>query len=142
MNIRSQKGFTGADVTVAVLIVTVFAAIIATLYQNYVTTSKEIQRKAEATQYAVETIEEIKQNSAEYFTGENETKERIEVCDNEALKDNTAYSKTVFLEDYSTLGLKPDAMPGYVKKVNVRIAYKLGKDIKSVELSTVISKES
>ena len=60
MNIRSQKGFAGADVTVAVLIVTIFAAIIATLYQNYVTTSKEIQRKAEATQYAVEVIEDIK----------------------------------------------------------------------------------
>lgn len=141
MNIRSQKGFAGADVTVAVLIVTVFAAIIATLYQNYVTTSKEIQRKAEATQYAVETIEEIKQNSAEYFTGDNETKERIEVSDNELIE-NTGYTKTVFLEDYSTLGLKEDAIPGYVKKVNVRIAYKLGKDIKSVELSTVISKES
>ena len=67
--------------------------------------------------------------------------EKQTIADNQPIE-KTGYSKTVFLEDYSTLGLKEDAIPGYVKKVNVRIAYKLGKDIKSVELSTVISKES
>ena len=141
MNIKSQKGFTGADVTVAVLIVTIFAAIIATLYQNYVTTSKQIERKAQATQYAVEVIEEIKNNSSKYFTEDNATAERIDISDNEAIG-NTGYSKTVFLEDYSTLGLKEDAKVGYVKKVNVRITYKVKNKVESVELSTIISKES
>ena len=140
MNIRSQKGFAGADVTVAVLIVTIFSAIIVTLYQNYISKTKRIERKAEATQYAVETIEEIKQNSYDFFTEENAPLERQTIIDNKPIN-NTGYSKTVFLEDYSTLGLRGDAEPGYVKKVNVRIEYKIGKNTESVELNTFISKQ-
>ena len=141
MTIKNQKGFTGADVTVAVLLITIFSAIIVTLYQNYILTSKQIERKSQATQYAVETIEEIKNNSSQYFTEENANIERQVIADNEAI-DDTGYSKTVTLEDYSTLGLKEDALPGYVKKVNVIISYKLGKNTESVELNTIISKES
>ena len=65
MDIKGQKGFTGADVTVAVLIITIFAGIIASLYQNYTLSSKQIERKTEATNYAVEAIEEIKANANE-----------------------------------------------------------------------------
>ena len=140
MNIRSQKGFAGADVTVAVLIVLIFSAIIVTLYQNYVSTAKQIERKAEATQYAVETMEKIKQNSSDFFTEENAPLERQTIVENQPI-DNTGYSKTVFLEDYSILGLREDAVPGYVKKVNVIIEYKIGKNTESVELNTIISKQ-
>ena len=140
MNIRSQKGFAGADVTVAILIVTVFSAIIVTLYQNYISTTKKIEREAEATQYAVKAIEEIKQNSSDFFSEENAPLERQTIIDNKPIN-NTGYSKTVFLEDYSTLGLRGDAEPGYVKKVNVRIEYKIGKNTESVELNTFISKQ-
>ena len=99
MNFKSQKGFTGADVTVAVLIVTIFAGIIASLYGNYSTTSKQIERKSEASNYAIETIEQIKSESEKYFTGDNETNEEITVYNNEQI-DNTPYSRTAIIEDY------------------------------------------
>ena len=60
MNLRSQKGITGMDITASILIITVFTAIISALYQNYATSSKNIERKAQATEYAIETIEKQK----------------------------------------------------------------------------------
>ena len=141
MNIKSEKGFTGADITVAILIVTIFAGIIAAMYQNYTRTSKEIERNAEATNYAVDVIEEIKANSQEYFTEANAKKNLITVYESQPIN-NSGYTKTVELEDYASLGVNPEAKVGYVKKVNVTIEYKLGNERKSVELSTIISKEN
>ena len=138
MNIKSNKGFTGADVTVAVLIVTVFAGVIAALYQNYSLTSKQIERKAQAVDYAVQTIEEIKENSAKYFDATNGPKEQITVYDE--LIENTGLKKVATLKDYSMENA--EAQTGYVKLVNVKIDYKVGNKEQSVELNTIISKEN
>ena len=136
MNLKSKRGYTTADVVVAILIIVVFAGIMVTLYQNYSTVSKEVERKSKAT---VELIEEIKQNDYEYFNEENELKDKITVYDNEPIEEDTAYSKTVTVEDYSVQ--KEDAVPGLVKNVYVTVSYKLGNETQSVELSTIISKE-
>lgn len=139
MKLKSEKGFTTADVVVAILIIVVFAGIIVTLYQNYVRVSKEVERKAQATNYAVELVEEIKQNSDQYFTEENEFEDRIVVYNNEPIEEDSAYSKTVIVEDYSLTN--EEAAPGFVKTATVTVNYKSGENIESVELSTVISKE-
>ena len=136
--LKKENGFTGADVTVAVLIVTVFASIIATLYSNYSNTSKMIERKAEATRYAVETIETIKGNSENYFNNENATKNQITVYDNTEIG-STGYARSAIVEDYATYNTS--ATPGIAKIVRVKVSYKANKQTNSVELETVISKE-
>lgn len=139
MKLKNERGFTTADVVVAILIIVVFAGIIVTLYRNYVLVSKQVERKAQATNYAVELIEEIKQNSDEYFTEENEFEDRTIVANNEPLEENSAYSKTIIVEDYSLTN--EEAAPGVVKTVNVTVSYNLEGKVESVQLSTVISKE-
>lgn len=139
MKLKNERGFTTADVVVAILIIVVFAGIIVTLYRNYVLVSKQVERKAQATNYAVELIEEIKQNSDEYFTEENEFEDRTIVANNEPLEENSAYSKTITVEDYSLTN--EEAAPGVVKTVNVTVSYNLEGKVESVQLSTVISKE-
>ncbi len=140
MNLRNQKGFTGADVIIAVLVIAVFGSIIIGLYNNYTIVSKEVERKAQATQYAIGVIEEIKQNSSTYFNSENANKKEITVYNNETIADNTAYSKTAIIKDYAATNTK--AQLGYVKEVQVVLNYKLGKEVQSVELNTIIAKES
>ena len=108
MSFKSQKGFTGADVTVAILIITVFAGIIASLYQNYAMSSKQIERQAEATNYAVTEIEEIKENAQEYFSGSNEKKDIISVYNNDEIG-KSGYSRTVTLTDYAATNEKEGA---------------------------------
>ncbi len=140
MKIRSQKGFTGMDVTIAVLIITIFASMIAALYGNYVKTSKDIERKAKAVDYAINAIENAKSRSAEFFNEENAKKGEIIEYNND--DNNTGFSTTTRISDYATLGYKDDAELGYVKRVKVTVSYKLNKETKTVELSTFISKES
>ena len=122
MNLKNQKGFAGADITAAILILTIFAGIIASLYANYSSTSREIKIKSEAVNQAIATIEEIKSKSQEYFNEENATKREIKVYDNEQIG-NTPYSRTVVIQ------------------VKVNINYKSNKKTQTMELSTVIRKE-
>ena len=139
MNLRDQKGFTGMDITAAIMIVTIFSAIIATLYQNYSISSKKIERKAEATNYAVQTIEEIKSNTSKYFNEENANQETITVYNNDEI--SAGYTRTAEIVDYASLEGNEDKQLGYAKNVSVTVSYKVGNKEEKVELSTVISKE-
>ena len=140
MKLKSQKGFTGIDVTIAVLIVTIFAGMITALYGNYAKTSKDIERKAQAVDYAINAIESAKSRSAEFFNEENAKREEIIEYDNGDI--NKGFSTTTRISDYATLGYREDAELGYVKRVKVTVSYKLSKETKTVELTTFISKEN
>ena len=141
MNLRSQKGITGMDVTASIVIITIFTAIIAALYQNYAISSKNIERKAQATEYAIETIEEIKSNSSKYFNEENSEKDVITEYNNEPIG-NSGFSKTVKITDYVAQEGNSDKKHGYAKTVQVSINYKVNNKEENVDLSTVISKEN
>ena len=141
MNIKSDKGFTGVDITIAVLIITVFTAIIAALYQNYIITSKNIERKSEAINYAIQEIESLKTKSDTYFSEDNADRLEITEYENVAIG-TTGFSKTAIVQDYAKFSTKEDVQLGYVKKIIVKISYKLGNKEQSVELNTIISKEN
>ena len=49
MDIKSQKGITTIDVTISIIIITLFVALIATLMYMIRSNSNTIERKAEAT---------------------------------------------------------------------------------------------
>ncbi len=141
MNLKSQKGITSMDVTVAIMIIVIFSSIIVSLYQNYSISSKRIEREAEATEYAIETVEEIKANSSKYFDDENSNKDTIPVYNNEVIG-NTGFTRTANLVDYASLEGNKDKKLGYVKNVSVVVNYKIGNKDEKVELNTVISKEN
>ena len=141
MNLRNQKGITGMDITASIMIILIFTSIIVALYQNYATSSKNIERKAQATEYAIETIEEIKSNTSEYFNEENSEKGEIIVYNNETIE-STGFSKTAKITDYAAQEGNSDKKFGYAKEVEVSINYKVNNKEESVDLSTVISKEN
>lgn len=60
MIIKEEKGVTGIDIAISVIIITIFIAMIANLIANININSKEIERKTKATSYAVQEIERIK----------------------------------------------------------------------------------
>ena len=57
---KEEKGITGIDTTIAVIILVVFVPLVASLFGNIANVSKKISRKATATNIAVQTIESIK----------------------------------------------------------------------------------
>ena len=60
MNVKSQKGFTGIDITIAIIVITLFVSIISVVFYNITISSKKIERKTEATYIAQDVIEKIK----------------------------------------------------------------------------------
>lgn len=60
MLIKEEKGITGIDIAISVILITIFIAMMANLIANININSKEIERKTKATSYAVQEIEKIK----------------------------------------------------------------------------------
>lgn len=60
MVIKEEKGVTGIDIAISVILITIFIAMIANLIANININSKDTERKTKATLYAVQEIEKIK----------------------------------------------------------------------------------
>ena len=60
MKLRNNKGITGVDISVALIIVVLFVGLIATLTYNFSVSSQEVNRKSEAINIAIQKVEEIK----------------------------------------------------------------------------------
>lgn len=60
MHIKEEKGLTGIDIAISIIILTIFIAIIGNLIANINLNSEDVERKTAATSYAVQEIEKIK----------------------------------------------------------------------------------
>ena len=134
MNWKNEKGITTIDITVSIILITLFVALIAVLIYNVNQNSDSIERRAEATNYVINAIEEIKttnfdnlQNS-EQNIGDTGYYEKITVIDYVDLK------KEEQNEQDNTI------MSGLVKKVTVEVSYKDGNTTQTVDLSTIRTK--
>ncbi|OKZ57581.1 MAG: hypothetical protein BHV99_01155 [Clostridium sp. 26_21] len=60
INFKNNKGITGIDATIAVVILIIFVPLVTSLFGNIANTSKKINRKATATNIAIQAIEGAK----------------------------------------------------------------------------------
>lgn len=60
MRIKEEKGLTGIDIAISIVLITIFIALIANLIANINLNSEDTERKTIATSYAVQEIERIK----------------------------------------------------------------------------------
>ena len=60
MVIKGEKGVTGIDIAISLIIITIFIAMIANLIANININNKDSERKTKAVSYAVQEIEKIK----------------------------------------------------------------------------------
>lgn len=134
MNLREQKGFAGSDIIIAVIILFIFVSLITTMFYNFNTSGKEVERKSEAVNIAVNEIEQIKSNSFDQLAD-------IE-CEGQAIEGKQGYYKTITVQDYADTETGTGKERDIVKKVTVRITYNFKKQEQKVELSTILSKES
>ena len=134
--LREEKGITGIDIVVSVIIITMFVALIAIIFANITSNSQGINRKTEATHKAISLIEEIKNAGIENVDKFIDT-EGSSILDE---KNNpTPYTKKVNVVDYTELEGNEEKVPGIVKKVTLQVSYKNGNKIETVELSTLLT---
>ena len=152
MIFKNEKGITNIDLTVSIILITVFIALIATIMYTINANFNSIERRTEATNYAINEIESLKAKNFEDLldTPIDGTNDFVNIIvkegeENTANEKATGFSKKITIIDYSNLPENQDddtILSGLVKKVTVEIAYKDKNRIETVELSTVIAKNS
>ena len=105
MKIKEEKGITGIDITIAILVITLFVSLLITLFYNLNANSTTIQRKTEATHIAIKVIEGIKANGFSNYQSygsaveyaDNKKKEyddgTYEIVDQGSVEENSAADK-------------------------------------------------
>lgn len=143
MRMKSERGITTIDITVAIILITLFVAIIAILMYQINANSASTKRNSEATSYAIAEIEKLKAQDFDTLVDTDETTNQFENIIDETTNQATGYSKRITITDYANLPENIDdetIVPGLVKQVTVEIAYQDGDTMQTVDLSTVITK--
>ena len=147
MKIKNNKGITGVDVTIAVVILAMFVTLITNMFYNVSQIGVTINRKAEATYIAVQTIEAIKQAKYDDLpTGETDDTTLMTIDEKESfLEENNinlknGYSVDIKIENYKKIK-EDETLQDILKRVTVTVKYKEKTKDKKVELSTVILNE-
>ena len=139
MKLRNNKGFTGIDIAVSVVIIFIFISIVSMLVYRVNSKSREIELRGNATYLAINEIEQLKNNGY----GERSQKNGNSiVCENEEIEGEEGFYRTIEVIDYTDIEGNEDKIPNIVKKVTVKISYMFNAEEQTVELSTVITKEN
>lgn len=143
MFFKEERGLTGIDISISIIVITIFIAVIGNLIVNINLNSKNVERKTIATSYAVQEIEKIKsQGYIENYEDMGIEQEDI-FEENDIIDDSgnfTGYYKKILIKDYVLI--KDETMqPNLVKEVTVEISYKVGNKQQNVSVSTYIVKE-
>ena len=141
MNRKSEKGFTGIDIAIAVVVLFLFVSLIAFLSYGINSLTKEIELKSTATEIAVEEIENLKsQWDFEDIANRSIANGNSEYIKAEEITNPKGFYRTITIEDYADKA--EGKTPGLVKKVTVKIQYMFKGNEEGVELSTIFSKEN
>lgn len=145
MKFKSEKGYTGIDISVSIIVLFIFVSIIATLSYNFNSSVKEVELKSEATAIAVDEIENMKLLDFEEIENRsiaNGNSQYIPIDntkDSEEIDGKEGFYRTIIIEDYADI--QADKVPGLVKNVKVQIRYMFKGKEEMIEISTVLTKE-
>lgn len=141
MIIKEEKGVTGIDISISLIVITIFISMIASLIANININAEDTQRKTKATSYAIQEIEKIRAlgYSTEYEgkgINEEEILKEEDILENQSF---TGYHKKILIKDYVLISNDNTKEANLVKEITVEISYKLAGKEKNIKISTYIS---
>lgn len=135
--IKGNKGFTTADVAVAIIIITIFVGMIATIFYNFYLTTTAKNRNAMATNCLIDVIEQVKLIPYDEI---DET--RVNSLIDALAKDETipkGYTITVSVQKYNEIEGN-EGKEDIIKILNVKAEYTVGNKIEKIDISTLLTK--
>ncbi len=126
---KSEKGFTGVDIAISVVILMTFVTVITSMFYNLAITSNRIKRKAEATNIAIRVIETMKILEFDKLT-EGMTLDDINNLSNNKIEVPNGYTVTV--------GVDNSTYPDVIKIISVQVDYKIGKQDEDINIETLV----
>jgi len=123
-----NKGVSGIDLAISLIIIAIFSGVIAMLMANMYRTSIEIQKSANAMAYATIVLEKVDEKSFE----------EIEDDFVEKLKSSGEFS----MDDSYSMNFSTDILEeNLFKKIVVKINYEIGGEQKSITINKLKIKE-
>lgn len=170
MNFRGNKGYTGIDISISIIILTIVIPIVSGMAYNLGKSRSNMEQKSYAINIASNILEQAKSiNNLEniYSKEEDQVEENPDNIFITNLENNLEpteqinqpgsiiefslqdqkqrrYKVTIDIVDFADADNSDSEVvfeKNYVKTVNVKVMYSLGKIIETIEMSTVISKK-
>ena len=129
---KNEKGYTGVDIAISIVVITIFVSIIALLISRVNSSESDLELKSEATDIAIQEIERIKEIGISIDNTANETEQPISGKD--------GFYEKIVIRDYAQSD-STNKVSGLVKKATVTISYNFKGKKQEVELSTILEKE-
>lgn len=142
VSIKGNRGFTTADIVVAIVVMMIFVGMIATLFYNFYLSTTAKNRNAMATNYIVDVIEEIKAMNYDEVQKDTQDSNSINnlIQQLEATKQiPKGYIITGEVQKYNETEGNTDKKD-LVKILTIRVEYSLGKKTEKIEISTLLIK--
>lgn len=124
LNNKSQKGITGVDLTIAIIVIIIFTGVIANLLYSSYKLSLEIKKRAVADSYITAVLEKVDEKSFDDVSNSNF------ISNLKDISIDSAYTVTYNVSDYGN-GYNINGNPVF-KKVTLIISYDNGKNIITV----------
>ncbi|MBR3162710.1 MAG: hypothetical protein IKF17_01240 [Clostridia bacterium] len=143
MKFRGNKGITGIDISVSLIIFVLFVSLITTLVYNFAVASRNVNRKAVATDIAIKKIEELKQTPYDQILEiDEENPQATQYADKDGVilaSGSGPYKIITDIEKYTNDDI--ENIQDVLKIVKVRVVYNAQNREESIEISTVITRE-
>lgn len=151
-NIKSEKGITGIDITISILMIAIFTAIVATLSYNIYVTSVTQKRTAVASNYLIDIFEYIDKIDYESVTedniisefqtlihGSDTSKNIISIKKSEATEElKTPYRVEITVENYNDTA---EGKEDIIKTVTLKIKYNVAKKEEMIQIKRLKLRE-
>lgn len=142
-SIKSEKGITVIDISISVIIITIFIALLGNLVIYININSKKIERKTVATSYAIQSIEKIKSEGyKEEYNGKGIDKEDELLEDSTSIAEKTQfaeYDKKSTIKDYVLIKNDKTKKQDVLKEITIEVFYKVGGKVENVKISTYVT---
>ena len=134
MKLKSNKGFTGIDITIALTIIIIFVSVIVTLLYNFSLVSKKVERQGKASYIIVNVLEKLKQMDFDDVRNEMDTTNLIQE------DDYKGYNIDIEVKDHADNSNIEENQDVSIKEVKVTVEYKVGKSTEEIDISTILVK--
>ncbi len=156
--LKQEKGFAGSDALIAILIISLFAGLIATISYNIYLSNSSIKRMSKATEYIVDMFEYIdkayydevtKENLTKYFndkyyyqedgvTVKSDPEVKIQEQEEEV---NTPFKAQINIVKFNETEGNKDKLD-LVEEITMTISYKLGNKDQRIEMKKTKTREN
>lgn len=134
--IKTNKGFSSADIVTSVIILMIFTGLVASLFYNYYISNSKIARNSVACLCIIDTIENIQKMEYKDITNETIALKIQELYNNNIIPKQ--YKVTANVEKYNeTVG--NESKEDIIKILNINVEYSLNNKIQNLSIKNIVT---